>query len=208
MRASPATSPKVEIQKMYNKQRLPLKPVTGHNAQRGAALAVSLILLTALTVIGVSVLNSSGLQERMAANSQEKLAAFQAAESGVANVIETNADFGVDDVHTDPDGLVAASMYHNSSERAKYTASRCYLQETPPPRGNRAVSQNSKLKHFDVLSEGETVGTNGKAAVHQGVYILIHNSGGQGVHRRGGDTATLQGICMQQGPADFDLSNI
>jgi type IV pilus assembly protein PilX len=51
--------------------------------QRGAVLIVSLILLVVLTLLGVSVMNMTQLEERMASNSQEVVQAFQSAETGL-----------------------------------------------------------------------------------------------------------------------------
>lgn len=62
--------------------------------QKGAALIVSLIVLLVLTLIGVAGMNTSVMQERMAANSQNANRAFQAAESTVRAL--TNQLYGND----------------------------------------------------------------------------------------------------------------
>lgn len=51
--------------------------------QRGAVLAVSLILLLVLTLLGVTAMQSTMLQERMAGNAREISMAFQAAEAAL-----------------------------------------------------------------------------------------------------------------------------
>lgn len=51
--------------------------------QSGAVLLVSLIFLLLLTVIGLSAIQSSTLQERMAGNTRDINTAFQAAEAGI-----------------------------------------------------------------------------------------------------------------------------
>ena len=53
-------------------------------SQRGAVLAIGLLMLLVLTVIGVAAMKSSVLDERIAANSQFRMMAFQAAESALA----------------------------------------------------------------------------------------------------------------------------
>lgn len=53
------------------------------NSQNGAVLIVSLLVLLVLTLIGVSSLDSSILEEKMASNSQISTTAFQAAESAI-----------------------------------------------------------------------------------------------------------------------------
>lgn len=65
--------------------KLPLSP-TGFSMptrQSGAALFVSLILLLALTIIGLSAANRSNLQTRMAANIHVQNLTFNASESAI-----------------------------------------------------------------------------------------------------------------------------
>lgn len=54
------------------------------NKQRGSILIVSLMILVVLTMIGVSSMSSSSLQERMAGNFRDRQIAFQAAETALA----------------------------------------------------------------------------------------------------------------------------
>jgi type IV pilus assembly protein PilX len=51
--------------------------------QRGAILVTSLLLLLVLTIIGVSVMQMTRMQERMSGNSSDVNLAFQGAESGL-----------------------------------------------------------------------------------------------------------------------------
>ncbi len=55
----------------------------GRHQQRGVALFISLVLLLVLTIIGVSAVQSTSLEVRMARNDQDSLLAFQAAESAL-----------------------------------------------------------------------------------------------------------------------------
>lgn len=69
-------------------------------AQKGIALFISLVLLLVLTIIGVSSVQTTSLEERMARNAHDSVLAFQAAEMAlrqaeewlIANPPET-ADF-------------------------------------------------------------------------------------------------------------------
>ncbi|WP_421858084.1 pilus assembly PilX family protein [Marinobacter salarius] len=56
--------------------------------QKGAVLVISLVLLLVLTLMGVAGMNSSTMQERMAANAQNSNRAFQGAESSVWALLE------------------------------------------------------------------------------------------------------------------------
>jgi type IV pilus assembly protein PilX len=51
--------------------------------QTGVALFISLVMLLVLTIIGVSAVQTTSLEERMARNSRDRLMAFQAAESAL-----------------------------------------------------------------------------------------------------------------------------
>ncbi len=52
-------------------------------AQTGSALIVSLLILLVMTLIGVTAMSSSNLEEKMAGNSRDKMLAFQAAEAAL-----------------------------------------------------------------------------------------------------------------------------
>ena len=51
--------------------------------QSGAVLIVAMIILVILTLLGVTAMNTTSLQERIASNTQEQVHAFQAAETGL-----------------------------------------------------------------------------------------------------------------------------
>lgn len=60
--------------------------MTGHhNNERGAALIVALVILVALTLVGVTSMQTTTLQERMSGNVRDRNVAFQAAESALRN---------------------------------------------------------------------------------------------------------------------------
>lgn len=62
---------------------LKIQPLPLKHEQKGAVLLVSLMILLVLTLIGVSSLNGSLLEEKMAANSQTSTTVFQSAESAI-----------------------------------------------------------------------------------------------------------------------------
>ncbi len=57
-------------------------------AQRGVTLLVALILLLVMSMIAVTSLNTSTLEERMAINTQNQISVFQGAESGIGKAIK------------------------------------------------------------------------------------------------------------------------
>ena len=75
---------------------------TGPTNQRGVVLFISLVLLLVLTIISVSVVQTTSLEERMSRNSRDTALAFQSAESALRdgeNFLETVVSLGpFDDV--------------------------------------------------------------------------------------------------------------
>jgi Tfp pilus assembly protein PilX len=63
------------------------KKIVNVNKQSGVSLFISLIILLALTIIGLSAANRSHLQERMAANLHIQNMAYNAAESAINGFI-------------------------------------------------------------------------------------------------------------------------
>ncbi len=53
------------------------------STQAGVALFISLVMLLVLTIAGVSAVQTTSLEERMARNTHDRLIAFQAAESAL-----------------------------------------------------------------------------------------------------------------------------
>lgn len=63
-----------------------MKTIKQHiTRQNGAVLIVSLIILLVLTVIGVSAMSTSSLEEKMTGNLRDQDVSFQAAESALAD---------------------------------------------------------------------------------------------------------------------------
>ncbi|MFK8067522.1 MAG: PilX N-terminal domain-containing pilus assembly protein [Gammaproteobacteria bacterium] len=62
---------------------------TAPEKQQGIALAVSLIFLVLITIIGVSSMRGTTMNELMSANAQQKSATFQIAESVIEGVWDT-----------------------------------------------------------------------------------------------------------------------
>ena len=65
---------------------LPIFSCSGSLRARGAALAVSLILLVVITVVGLASIRGTSIQEHMSANMYDRELAFQAAETAARTV--------------------------------------------------------------------------------------------------------------------------
>lgn len=91
-----------------------MKPIQ-HSLQhaRGATLVVALIILLVMTIVGVSTMESSTLQERMAANSRQQSLAQNAAETALRTAeswMRANVDSSQDVItfFNGADGLYSA----------------------------------------------------------------------------------------------------
>lgn len=134
--------------------------------QSGAALIVGLILLLVLTVLGVSGMNTSRMEVRMAGNTQFRQDAFQLAESGIDIALATDAydttpaPFTIDWLNTEYDRKVVTTF------------------QTATPLSDVAFSMGSTpgggsvlAYHFDVESEGKAP-RNATATHRQSFYRL------------------------------------
>ena len=94
--------------------------------QRGAVLAISLIMLLVLTLLGVTAMRTTVLEEKMAGNMNDRNVAFQAAETALRDgeaLIETlvaTASFNgsggrLGEADADPDFFNAATWSDNDS---------------------------------------------------------------------------------------------
>jgi len=77
---------------MGNLNESQLMIIDSGNKQSGAALAISLILLVAMTILGVATLNMTRVAEKVSSNAQQKAIVFETAES-VLNSMSSADDF-------------------------------------------------------------------------------------------------------------------
>jgi len=61
--------------------------LSSHSSQRGIALVTGLMFLVILTLIALSAMKSTSLEERMAGNARDQALAFEAAEAGVRDAL-------------------------------------------------------------------------------------------------------------------------
>jgi type IV pilus assembly protein PilX len=78
------------------------------------ALLVSLVLLLVLTTIAITAASTSSLQVRIAANSQQQNVAFQAAESGIREWLDTFENgFSIEALQTS--GTLSETVHYSAS---------------------------------------------------------------------------------------------
>lgn len=134
--------------------------------QRGATLIVGLILLMVLTVLGVSGMNTSRMEVRMAGNTQFRQDAFQLAESGI-DVAIASGTFSTTPVPTTIDWL--GTDYDRKVVTTYQTA--VPLSAVAFSMGNTSGGGSVMAFHFDADSQGKA--PRGANATHrQGFYVL------------------------------------
>lgn len=131
-----------------------ISKIASFQKQQGAALFVALIMLIALTIIGLTATQRSNLQEKMAANTHQLNSTFNAAESAIgAFLTEANTGNRVND----PNHLIVKL-------RASGVLGPFCVDET----GNRAAcGTNVKLDHAKALESRYTARVVGQCSVAQ-----------------------------------------
>lgn len=142
--------------------------------QRGAVLVVSLVLLVVLTLLGVSVMNVTQLEERMAGNAQEMNQAFHTAETGLSQAYGDSNVWNptsaiTQDYTTIPTELPAGVR---RTDQASYDTE--YLVATGPPPGYD--KDKYQTAHFDFESRGKSQ-SNFETVLHGGGFRVFRSSG-------------------------------
>jgi type IV pilus assembly protein PilX len=144
-----------------DKLGLPSLPI-GASRERGVVLVMALVILLILTILGVTAMSTSSLQEKMAGNTQEQTKAFQAAESGISKIASTS---GTLDLTTK-----TTNNFSFGNTTAKVDVS--YMQSVPPKRGSGYSSTSFDAANFDQQSAGKTV-TAANVVLHRGVAQIV-----------------------------------
>lgn len=130
--------------------------------ERGVALVMAMIILLVLTILGVTIMGVSGLEAKMAGNTQESTRAFQLAESANEQIIN-------DPSISHSLGAVGASTTRSFTSTT--TTVTFIAKATPPGRSSDPSRIESALSgakaHFEIVSRSQTT-LGGKADVTQG----------------------------------------
>jgi len=139
--------------------------------QRGAALVVGLMMLVALTLIGVTTMGMNTMELRMASNAQNKSNAFQAAEAGLeVGLSLTDAE------NINAAQPIAPPMLVNATATINST-----FVGLIPGRGNGFTSgvacpgsspERTRCAHFQITSVGQHLQSNASSTQVQGFYVL------------------------------------
>ena len=155
-------------------------------SQAGAVLIVSLVLLLVLTILGVSGVQNTTMEERMAGNYRDRFSAFQAAEAALrvgersVGVYTTFADMDFDGTDgtfdsdkftgsadpTDPNNYIDVSIATISGVASTPEFFIERLPKVPLPTSSLVVGFQGKAKdvqYFRVTGKG--TGSGGRAEV-------------------------------------------
>ena len=126
-------------------------PIALRGRQSGAVLVVAMIMLLVLTLLGVTAMNTTSMQERMAANTQEYTRAFQAAETGLWT--------GSLDLNRSTTAAVtgysrALDAGHNKDAGAFYTVVFLSKLETQPRSAKAWDADSAAAYYFETQSDG------------------------------------------------------
>lgn len=156
--------------------------------QRGAVLVVSLLMLLVMTLIGITGVQVTSLEEKMAGNTRDRNMAFQAAEAGLRaaeGVIATQvqneslatfeATFAGHPYYA-AGSTIATDVLSGESESwgtaVAYTGSLEGVSEVPKYIIERLASSDPKKHYFRITSRGKG-GTTNAIVVLQSVYEVL-----------------------------------
>ncbi len=142
------------------------------NRQQGAVLVVGLVLLVAMTLIGVTAMKLTTLDERIAGNAQQRLGTFQAAESvlkeaavydKVLSCSHEKCDC-LPDKNPDKDNVYVIADQENC-ETEGYALSRAYPFGPDVEAGGETIPAIAGMKHEgDVNVFGNSIGVDTSVA--------------------------------------------
>lgn len=146
-------------------------PIGTAGGQRGMALVVALIILMVLTILGITAMSTSSLQEKMAGNVQEQSKAFQHAESGVNTLLnDTTVEL---DINT-PAEKNYSYTYGTARVRVEFIQKSEVSTDASRPSAIEDMYGKGGFKkfHFQIKSRGAS-NTGAEAIGEQGVMRVI-----------------------------------
>ena len=131
--------------------------------QSGAVLIVAMIILVVLTLLGVTAMNTTSLQERIAANTQEQVHALQAAETGYSQALDDTDAYDIMGTYT---GGEIQTAFAGSNDSSSYISSPMGFAPPPLGSGYSVTSFQAAIFNFRVTGQsgsGLTAVINGGA---------------------------------------------
>lgn len=157
------------------------------STQRGASLFVSLVLMTALTLVALGSLSTSLMELRMANNTEAGMSAFQRAQAGIDVTLANPAEYyivngSIGDTRcysiTGCTASIASMPEPIDDDTHKVRITRV-TNETCPPRTRDSATSCAKLRATSFVSESaynNALAGQGQAELAQG-YIRLMPAG-------------------------------
>ena len=151
--------------------------------QQGAALILSLIILLVLSVIGLSSMNTSMLQERMSANAQNAQQAFFAAEAAGQDYsrklepMNSTADEWKHVLTVMDDGIREATTpvgYTKLGSAKEATAELRYLGEARAEGFSLGEDIETFRHRYEIIGNATITGTGAQSTVIRGVTVVFY----------------------------------
>jgi len=143
--------------------------------QRGMALVFALVVLLILTILGVSALRTSSLEQLMSGNTQEQTRAFEAADSGLSRSLNDMQNNGGS---VDPTSFADNTQYTyqiqpvSGAENSTAVATAktpALIQIGPATRSSTPSGSNVCVAYYDQKVIGATNVTLAQEDLHQGL---------------------------------------
>lgn len=137
-------------------------------AARGTALVMSLVILVILTILGITAMGTSTLEERMAGSMQEATRAFEAAESGVNSALSAAGGLSLNKLCANNDYVsLPPFSYGSGGQSGSATVKPCFIQYSPPKRGS-GYSAKDRAANFSIASAGRAA-AGAQVSLDQGI---------------------------------------
>ena len=160
---------------MGNKQAIRIP-----TSQSGAVLFTALVLMVLMTLLAVTMMGNTAMDEKMAQNSQDKNRAFQAAETGIEMAIANSGSMNTSNAIDSATGLSSfnqgdATTLGSSTTGygVSVTYSSVFLQKTPVTRGSGFDSSFANY-WFELQSKART-DTGAESTVSLGMFQVGAN---------------------------------
>lgn len=140
-----------------------------HNCQAGTALVMALVILMILTILGISSMNTSIMEERMSGNIQDLNRAFEASESGL-----TRAYRGTIFNPANPPATIDYD-FGTGTTATKASVTTTFIGMSLPQVNSGMSKINSDSANFSQVSTGTTsiLETGAEVELHQGVSQVV-----------------------------------
>ncbi len=136
-----------------------------HPGEQGAVLIIALIMLLILTLLGVTAMNMTSMEEKMATNIQESNQAFQAAETGISKAFDSPGSVDLSNPVTVDPAFIGGS----SNLKSGYVTS--FQGWSNPPLGSLYSATSFQSAHFDTAATGTTE-SGASVELHGGMYQI------------------------------------